>query len=237
MDSAKAETETKAEANASAKNNELTETEKALYEDARESVVNIVVSHFHKGKQVMGSAGSGFFVSDADAKLPQCMLVTDNHVIDIDPQLTVTMEVQLDDGTKLPAKVLKQDPAHDLAFLQLEGVTDAKKQCKALQVSDDELTKGERVLRLNRTRWEPEVFPGIYKDLVKRRDQELNSDLRDEDMDRDLHQFEIYNNLGHQFSGGPYINKNGEVVGVHEGGLGLATPAKDLQAELDKLAK
>lgn len=218
-----------------------TPAETALYEEARHSVVNILASHFHKGKQVMGSAGSGVFVqTPSDKGLPSCELVTDNHVISIDPSLTVELEVQLNDGSKHKAKVLKQDPAHDLAVLKIEGIADPAKTCKPLQLSDREPKPGETFLRLNRTRWESEFFVGTYERKESRSQQEL-PDLPGEDMNRDLYVFDAYNTVGRQFSGGPFLDKDGKVVAIQEASQSsrksLATPAGDIIKELDELRK
>lgn len=232
--------QTKAEANSQAKE-ELSDASKALYEASKDSVVNIVASHFHKGKQVMGSAGSGFFADIAGAKdKASCRLLTDNHVISLYPELTVTLEVQLDDGSKYPGKVIKQVPSHDLAVIELEGVKDPQKQCPALKLADKEAAPGDTVLRLNRTRWESEAYQGKYLGMEKRRDQQL-PELEGENKDRDLMVFDIYNNLGQQFSGGPFLNKEGEVIAINEGAQGsrkgLATPAADIIKQLESLPK
>lgn len=211
-----------------------------LYEDARPSVVNIIASHYHNGKQVMGSAGSGFFVRSSSDKagIGQCELVTDNHVIDIDKRLTTEIEVQLDDGTKHKATVIKKDPAHDLAFLKVEDITDPAKQCKPLTLSDEKLNIGDSTVRLNRTRWEPDYRTGTYQRNAIRKDQDL-PDLEGEDLNREFLVFNTFNSTGHQFSGGPYIDKSGKVVAIHEGGqssdISLATPASDIKEQLDEL--
>ena len=213
-----------------------------LYEEARPSVVNIVASHYHNGKQVMGSAGSGFFVrsSSDNEGIGQCELVTDNHVIDIDKRLTTEIEVQLDDGTKHKATVLKKDPAHDLAILKVEDIKEPKTQCKPLTLSDEQLTVGDKTVRLNRTRWEPDYRTGSYKGTGLRKDQDL-PELDGEDKNREFVIFDTFNSTGHQFSGGPYVDASGKVVAIHEGGqssdFSLATPASDIKEQLDLLHK
>lgn len=216
-----------------------TESDKALYEASRDSVVNVYAKHFHNGKQVMGSAGSGFFVSSDKGGLPTCEIATDNHVIHISDDLKVEFEITLEDGSKHSAKVLKQDPAHDLAFLKVEGL-DPSKQCKPLPLADKELEPGESALRLSRTRWESEYKTGTLQRVESRSKQEL-PELAGEDKNRDLLVFNTENNIGHQYSGGPYLNKDGRVVAIHEGGqasdISLATPLQDLKAQLEQLQK
>lgn len=224
----------------SANKNEPTEAAQALYEAARPSVGNIVASHYDKGKQVMGSAGSGFFVrSSADGEgVGQCEMVTDNHVIHIDDKLKVELEVTLNDGSKHKANILKQDAAHDLAFIKVLEVTDPVAQCKPLTISDEQMQVGDEAVRLNRTRWDPEFKVGSFQRTGKRKDQEL-PELGGEDKNRDFLIFDTYNSLGHQYSGGPYVDKTGKVVAIHEGGqssdISLATPARDLKEQLDLL--
>ncbi len=226
----------------SANKNEPTEAAQALYEAARPSVGNVVASHYDKGKQVMGSAGSGFFVrsSSDNANIGQCEMVTDNHVIHIDDKLSVELEVTLNDGSKHKASILKQDPAHDLAFIKVLEITDPKTQCQALTISDNALKPGDETVRLSRTRWDPEFKVGSFQRTGLRKDQDL-PELGGEDKNRDFLIFDTYNSVGHQYSGGPYVDKSGKVVAIHEGGqssdVSLATPAKDLKEQLDLLHK
>ncbi len=213
----------------------------ALFEDAIPSVGNIIASHYYNGKQVMGSAGSGFFVkTENDKNSARCEMVTDNHVISLDKRLTVELEVQLHDGSKHKASIIKQDPAHDLAFLKIEDVADPQTTCKALTLSDRRLSPGESTIRLNRTRWEPGFRLGNYKGIELRKDQQL-PELEGEDMNREFLVFDTFNSTGYQFSGGPYIDKSGKAVAIHEGGQSsdksLATPASDIIEQLDQYHK
>lgn len=222
-----------------ADNSQLENAEK-LYEEAKPSVATVVASHFYRDKQVMGSAGSGFFVRDAsDNGLPRCEMVTDNHVISLDPRLKVKVNVELDDGSVHNATVIKHDPAHDLAFLRVENVADPEKTCKALPLSEDEAKPDELTVRLSRSHLDgPEFHSGRQVNAVKRSDLTL-PDLAGDDLDRTMIMFDTYNTIGRQFSGGPYLNKDGEVVAIHEAGQGthesVATPASDIASQLKEL--
>lgn len=208
-----------------------------MFDKYKSNVVNIVAYHAHKGKEVFGSAGSGFFVKEKGYTGPeQCEFATSNHVIKPEKELDLSrVEITLDDGTQYSAKVLRQDKAHDLAILKLEGVKDPEKVCKSLPLADREPTDGEEMIRLNRTRWETDFRFGKFLEQTNRNKQELDS-LDGEDTNRRMLAFDHYHNVSHNFSGGPYISKQGEIMALHEGGqrsgYSLATPAADIAVEL-----
>lgn len=213
-----------------------------LFELYRDNVVNIFATHASNGRDVMGSAGSGFFVKTADDKGPsRCEIATANHVIDLQDNLQLSkLEITLDDGSKYKAKVLSKDPAHDIAIIKLEDVKDPEKTCKALPLADKPLALGEETIRLSRTRWDTAFHMGRYVRDVQRKDLTL-PDLRGEDTNRTMMLFDTHNTVGKNIFGGPYINKNGEIVAQQDAGQSstesVATPLADLKAELEKLRK
>ena len=213
-----------------------------MFDKFRSNVVNIVAYHAHKGKEVFGSAGSGFFVKEAGYKGPeQCEFATSNHVIDLHNELELSrVQITLDDGTEYKAKVIHKDEAHDLAILKLEDVKDPEKVCKSLPLAEREPKDGEEMIRLNRTKWETDFRYGKFLEQTNRNKQNL-PELKGEDTNRKMLAFDHYHNVSHNFSGGPYINSSGEIMAQHEGGqqanYSLATPAADIAVELKKLHK
>ncbi|MBX9567692.1 MAG: serine protease [Candidatus Obscuribacterales bacterium] len=211
-----------------------------MFDKYKGNVVNIVAYHAHKGKEVFGSAGSGFFVKESGYKGPErCEFATSNHVINPEKQLDLSrLEITLDDGSRYSAKVLRQDKAHDLAILKLEGVNEPEKVCKSLPLADREPSDGEEMIRLNRTRWETDFRYGKFLEQTNRNKQTL-PELDGEDINRRMLAFDHYHNVSHNFSGGPYINSKGEIMAQHEGGqankYSLATPAADIAVELKNL--
>jgi S1-C subfamily serine protease len=221
----------------------MTDAEKNLYADSKDSVGNVVAWYSRNGRKMGGSAGSGFFAkTDSSSSLPACTLVTDNHVISPqDASIETSFEISLNNGKIYPAKVVAQDLAHDLAALQVQNVEDPDRTCKPL-ILDGNVPAGEdRLLRLSRTRWDPQVKVGNFKGVEKRRDQTIDEERKGEDLDRDLIVTNTYVTLGRNYSGGAYLNAAGKAVAIHDAAQGdsksLATPAKDIINMLDALEK
>lgn len=211
-----------------------------MFDKYRSNVVNIVAYHADKGKEVLGSAGSGFFVKEAGYNgAERCEFATSNHVINPQKELDLSrIEITLDNEKRYSATVLHQDKAHDLAILRLDGVEDPEKVCKSLPLAEREPSAGEELIRLNRTRWETAFRYGKFLEETNRNKQTL-PDLDGEDTNRKMLAFDHYHNLANNFSGGPYISSKGEIMAQHEGGqrsgYSLGTPAADIAIELKKL--
>src|ERR1700721_4383512 len=87
----------------------------AVYKRALPSVVNVTSSQlsldFFYGVVPSESQGSGFILHKDGRILP-------NYHVIANPQ---KLEVTLSDKHKYPAKIILQDPAHDLALLQINA--------------------------------------------------------------------------------------------------------------------
>jgi putative serine protease PepD len=159
----------------------------AVVDKVAPSVVTIFVP------QANGTAeGSGVILS-SDGKV-----LTNNHVVEgAAGQITV----QLSDGRKVDADVLKTDPSHDLALLQLKGVSGLTAatlgDSSTLQVGDTVLAFGSP-LGLTGT-----VTSGIVS--------ALNRDASDLGQ-TGLIQTDAPINSGN--SGGPLVDTAGRVVGI-----------------------
>ncbi|MEV4533297.1 trypsin-like peptidase domain-containing protein [Asanoa sp. NPDC049518] len=151
------------------------------------SVVTIMV-------QVPGGTveGSGVIVDD------QGRIITNNHVV---AQATGDATVQLSDGRDLPAQILRTDPSHDLALLQVDssGLTPATLgDSSSVQVGDTVLAFGSP-LGLSGT-----VTSGIVSAL-DRDAQDLNLS--------GLIQTDAPINSGN--SGGPLVDAAGQVIAIN----------------------
>ena len=174
-----------------------------------------------RGGRGGGSAqGSGFFIS-ADG-----FVVTNNHVVDN----AKSVEVTLDDGRTLSAKVLGADPKSDLALLKVtEGgpFPYVKLAAAAPRVGDWVVAIGN-----------PFGLGGtVTSGIVSARGRDIGAGPYD-----DFLQIDAPINRGN--SGGPTFNLRGEVVGVNTAiaspsggsvGLAFAIPSSTVQAVVDQL--
>ena len=164
--------------------------------------------------------GSGFFVS-ADG-----YVVTNNHVV----EKAKAVEVTLDDGRTLDAKLVGTDPKTDLALLKVtEGGTYpyVKLAQGAPQVGDWVVAIGN-----------PFGLGGtVTAGIVSARGRDIGAGPYD-----DFLQIDAPINKGN--SGGPTFNVAGEVVGVNTAiaspsggnvGLAFAIPSETVQAVVDQL--
>ncbi|GIF73499.1 S1C family serine protease [Asanoa siamensis] len=164
--------------------------------------------------------GSGVIVDD------QGRILTNNHVVD---QARGDATVQLSDGRAVPAQILRTDPGHDLALLQVDasGLTAAPLgDSSDIQVGDTVLAFGSP-LGLSGT-----VTSGIVSAL-DRDAQDLNLS--------GLIQTDAPINSGN--SGGPLVNAAGQVIAINVAnastnqgggsiGIGFAIPIDEAQSLL-----
>jgi serine protease Do len=144
------------------------------------------------------SQGSGFFIS-ADG-----YLVTNNHVIDKSSEV----EVLMDDGRTLPAKIVGTDPKTDLALLKVEEGG----PFKYVELSPEVPRVGDWVLAVGN----PFGLGGtVTAGIVSARARDIGAGPYD-----DFLQIDAPVNRGN--SGGPTFNQKGQVVGVN---TAIASPS------------
>jgi serine protease Do len=169
----------------------------------------------------INSLGSGFIID------PAGYVVTNNHVIDKADEV----DVILNDGTNLRARVVGHDSKSDLALLKINTT----KPLKAVKFGDsDKLRLGEWVIAIGN----PLSLGGtVTAGIVSARHRDINSGPYD-----DYIQTDAAINRGN--SGGPLFNLNGEVVGVNTAiisptggsiGIGFAIPSKTAVPVLEQL--
>jgi len=141
-------------------------------------------------RQFGQSLGSGFFIS-ADG-----YVVTNNHVIDNASEVQVTM----DDGKVLDAKVIGTDPKTDLALLKVEG-----NDFPYVRLAGQKARIGDWVLAVGN----PFGLGGtVTAGIVSAQHRDIGAGPYD-----DFIQIDASVNKGN--SGGPTFNLAGEVVGVN----------------------
>ncbi|MCJ2114454.1 Do family serine endopeptidase [Methylobacterium sp. E-025] len=172
----------------------------------------------HQGPR--GAVGSGFIIS-ADG-----YVVTNNHVVDH----AKTVQVTLDDGRTLDAKVIGKDSKTDIALLKIKD----SGSYPYVQFGKAAPRVGDWVVAIGN----PFGLGGtVTAGIVSARGRDIGAGPYD-----DFLQIDAPINKGN--SGGPTFNVNGEVVGVNTAiaspsggsvGLAFAIPAETVQAVVDQL--
>ena len=163
--------------------------------------------------------GSGFFISGDG------YLVTNNHVVEKSSEI----EVLMDDGRTLPAKVVGTDSKTDLALLRVEG-----SNFPHVRLAADAPRVGDWVLAVGN----PFGLGGtVTAGIVSARARDIGAGPYD-----DFLQIDAPVNRGN--SGGPAFNQKGEVVGVNTAiasqsggnvGIAFAIPSETVQAVVTQL--
>jgi S1-C subfamily serine protease len=172
--------------------------------------------------------GSGFII-DQDGHI-----VTNEHVVADADRLDVTLA----DGSSYVGKVIAEDPAIDLALIQLQAPAEKLRQLKVVPIGDSEsLRVGEWVIAIgNPFGLERSATVGVVSSLGRSRPG------LDERLITDMIQTDAAINPGN--SGGPLFNLNGDVIGINEQieapnrgnvGIGFAIPSKTLLRYLPDL--
>jgi serine protease Do len=189
-----------------------------LVSQVRPAVVSITT---HMAEGPGGAKGSGFLIAANGT------VVTNNHVV----RGASKIEVQLDDGTVLPAKLVGRDPRTDLAVLHI----DSSKKLPFLDLGDSAAVRpGQWVVAVGN----PFGLGGtVTAGIVSARGRELGSSAYD-----DFLQIDAPINAGN--SGGPLFSQDGKVVGVNTAilsptggsvGIGFAIPADLVRTVVSQL--
>lgn len=179
--------------------------------------------------------GSGVIYKN-DGK--RAFVVTNHHVV----EGATKLEVSLQDGSKLPAKLLGSDIWTDLAVLQIDG-------SKVKQVAEfgdsDKLKTGEPVIAIGNPlgpTFSGSVTKGIISGLKRTIPVDINQDGVI-DWQSEVLQTDAAINPGN--SGGALININGQVIGINSmkisqeavEGIGLSIPINSAKPIINELEK
>ncbi|HXP10309.1 MAG TPA: trypsin-like peptidase domain-containing protein, partial [Acidobacteriaceae bacterium] len=201
----------------------------AVYKRTLPSVVNVTSSQlsldFFYGVVPSESQGSGFILTK-DGRI-----LTNYHVI-ANPQ---KLEVTLSDKHKYQAKIILQDPAHDLALLQIN----ASNLTPAVLSESRDLQVGQNVYAIgNPFGLNGTMTTGILSSIRSVREPQGAT------IENAL-QTDAAINPGN--SGGPLLNSRGEVIGMNtliatggaeqSSGIGFAIPVDTIKAVLSDFTK
>ena len=201
-----------------------------------EKTVAEIESYFGGTQQVeVEGAASGFIIAQNDDEL---LIATNNHVVEDATDVTICFSVDVEDQDELlvPAKVKGADPGTDVAVVavQLSDIPDeVLKELKiAVLGNSDNIKVGQTAITIGNTLgWGLTVTSGIVA--------AVNVEL-----ELDGHkwtEFETDGAANQGQSGGPVLNKNGEVIGIFNAGategdnVGYAVPISSAIPVLQEL--
>lgn len=198
-------------------------------------ITNIQTSSFWSDDEaVAAGTGSGVIYKKVGDK---AFVVTNHHVIEGANELEVT----LDDGTKVPARLLGSDVWTDLAVLEIPS-KDVKKIIEF--GSSENLRRGEPAIAIGNPlgMFSGSVTQGIISGLERAIPVDINQDGI-EDWQADVLQTDAAINPGN--SGGALVNIDGQLIGINSmkiaqnevEGIGLAIPVDYARPIIDDLEK
>lgn len=183
------------------------------------------------------SEGSGVIYRKEGKK---AYVVTNNHVVDGSDGL----EVLLNDGTKIPAKLVGKDSYTDLAVLEIDS---SKVKVTAEFGDSDQLKVGEPAIAIG------SPLGSVYANsatlgIISAKDRKINNQNDSGDpININAIQTDAAINPGN--SGGPLINIGGQVIGINSvkiaqaasgvaaEGMGFSIPSNDVVSIIKQLEK
>ncbi len=204
------------------------ESTPAIYDRVSPGVVFIdgtSINPYRVTDRVSHIVGSGFIIST------EGLVVTNAHVAFGRQSLSVT----LDDGTNVPARLVGADPIFDIAVLQIPKPSTGRLptlslgNSDAIQTGEDVLTIGNP-LGLNQT-----LTHGIVSAVNRTLPVTFFSQMEP--------MIQVDTPINHGNSGGPLVDRCGEVVGMTTAavsdaqGIGLAIPANLIKLVVPSLVK
>ena len=178
-----------------------------LYADKSPAVVLITalnINPYRGDDRIHLVTGSGFIIDS------QGLIMTNSHVVFGSQALNVT----LDDGTALPARLLGADPIFDLAILQIPAPQSGKLPVLAFGDSDD-VRPGDKVVAIgNPMGLDQTITSGIVS--------AINRILPERPQMLSLPMIQTDTPINPGNSGGPILNGCGDVIGIASEMLGDA---------------
>jgi serine protease Do len=205
-----------------------TESVADMYDRVSDAVVFIEgssINPYRAAERVEHVVGSGFII---DAK---GIVLTNSHVALGRQALSVT----LDDGSTVPARLLAADPIFDIAVLQIPTPTTGTLPIMVL--GDSSIVRpGEEVLAIGNPL-------GLSQTLTHGIVSAINRVLPVTFFTQTEPMIQVDSPINHGNSGGPLLNRCGEVIGMttaivaNAQGIGLAIPVNLIKQVLPALAQ
>jgi serine protease Do len=173
--------------------------------------------------------GSGVIISSDG------LILTNNHVIQVNNRVSEQLIVKLSGGRELPATVVGRDPSTDLAVIRIDA-----SDLPAVTLADsDALEVGDWVVAIGSPFG---LSNSVTAGIVSAKGRPLNG--MGEGRIEDFIQTDAAINPGN--SGGPLLNLNGEIVGINTAiasrtggyeGIGFAVPSTLAKAVVQNIIK
>ena len=204
------------------------ETLPTIFERVSPAVVFISatsINPYRSTDRVEHIIGSGFTID------PEGLVLTNSHVAYGRQSLTV----KLDDGTSLPARLLGADPIFDIAILQIPKPKEGKLPV-LLPGDSDNLKVGEDVMALGNPLGLDQSFTRGIVSAINRVIPATFFTLQEP-------LIQVDTPINHGNSGGPLVNRCGEVVGITTAimpdaqSIGFAIPINLVKAVIPDLMK
>lgn len=186
---------------------ECNQTIADLYESKSPAVVRITtltINPYRMEDRIQQATGSGFIIDD------QGLVMTNSHVV-FGAQ---TLNVTLDDGTMLMAKLLGADPIFDLAILKIPEPEHGKLTVLAFADSDG-VRPGDKVVAIGNPM-------GLSQTITSGIVSALNRILPERPRLLTWPMIQIDTPINPGNSGGPILNRCGDVIGIASEILGNA---------------
>jgi serine protease Do len=171
----------------------------AIFERDSPAVVYIYatsINPYRASDRVEHTIGSGFIIDE------EGLVLTNSHVA-FDKQ---SLSVRLDDGTTLPARLVGADPIFDLALLQIPKPEKGKLPVLSLGDSD-QVRVGQDMLALGNPL-------GLDQSLTRGIVSAVNRVIPGTFFSLQEPLIQVDTPINHGNSGGPLLNRCGEVVGI-----------------------
>ncbi|HEU0177990.1 MAG TPA: trypsin-like peptidase domain-containing protein [Blastocatellia bacterium] len=213
---------------ATAADGECDKSAATIYQTASPAVVYIsatTINPYRLADRVEHIVGSGFIIDG------EGLALTNSHVVFGRQSLTV----RLSDGTTLPARLLGADPLFDIAVLQIPKPEDSKLPVLALGDSNS-VRVGEDVLALGNPL-------GLDQSLTRGIVSAVNRILPPTFFSLQEPFIQVDTPINHGNSGGPLLNRCGEVIGITTAiisdaqNIGLVIPINLAKEALPELLK
>jgi len=213
---------------ASAQQRSCSNTAAAIYEQVSPGVVYVEgtsINPYRVTDRVEHIVGSGFIINTDG------VIVTNSHVALGRQALSVT----LDNGATVPARLVAADAIFDIAVLQIPKPSEGTLPTLALGDSDG-LQVGEDVLAIGNPL-------GLSQTLTHGIVSAVNRVLPVTFFSQTEPMIQIDSPINHGNSGGPLLNRCGEVIGMttaviaNAQGIGLAIPVNLIKQVLPALAR
>jgi tetratricopeptide (TPR) repeat protein len=191
-------------------------TSDQLYQQTTRSTAMIVVPQGEKASQ-----GTGWLI-DRDRKL----LITNRHVVGVQKNVQVLFPVYrngqliddrayyLKEAPRFRGQVIEANPGHDLAIVQLDQLP---KEVRSLKLAAERPQAHESILLVGNPGGSPTMWVQTVGTIQSAPPDRIKIKFSDQDLEARVDMLEVKTPVRPGASGGPIVNKDGDLIGVTSG--------------------